>query len=128
MNKTLVALFMLVPLFLGCQHSIERPLPKEGKPETHAKVLIVTENLHTFSAHPVYLDGFISATMHAGKYLEFYLPPGTHSVGAISQTVTLDFSAGETYAFEIRELGWFRRLEVPKALEWKALCTPNHIK
>lgn len=112
MRKLVVASLLLLA---ACQPPITHPVPRQGRAETHAQVIVVANEMSAFR-FPIMLDGFVVEHLRSGRHLVMWLTPGVHSIGGVNQTVSLDFRAGQVYTFEAREIAWFRRIEVDKAM------------
>lgn len=114
----MLALCILLSAVLSCaQGSTTEYFPIGSELGTSARVVIGRDRTIVGSAvsSKIHLDGFVIAEIRVGEYVEFFVPPGTHTVAANQASVALNFETGQSYFFIVTAaLGSPYRLEVER--------------
>ena len=102
-------IFWVPFLFTACASPGILPgFPSAMDPAASASVVVLRNRSLVGMAlvQDVFVDGFPIARLGTGQHIRFHLPPGTHSIGIADASVSIEFSAGEQYFFEINPKDW----------------------
>ncbi len=102
-----IAILALLLVFFGCA-GITEFMPRGGSAADSAQVVIL-RNRNIFGsgrAAVVMLDDKVIAKLAVAQYIQFWVPPGPHSVrttgfGMGDSSVAAEFRLGESYYFVI---------------------------